>query len=68
MEFSLGLMVEDMKGIIKTIKKMDMEYSYGMMVKNIKVIGKMENKMEKENSFFLQRENGKKEYGKMVKG
>ena len=67
MGFSLGQMEEDMKDIIKMIKKKDMVFSYGMMENNIKVIGKMENKMEKVNSFFLLNKNGKKDYGKMVK-
>ena len=49
MEYLLGLMGENIKVIIKMIKKMDMVFLNGLMEKNIKDIGKMESKMEKEN-------------------
>ena len=48
MVYLLGLMVEDIKEIIKMIKKMDMAFLNGLMEKSIKDIGKMENKMVKD--------------------
>ena len=67
MAYLHGLMAENKKEIINTIKKKDMGYLLGMMENNIKDFGKMENRMEKENSFFLLKIYGKKAFGKMEK-
>ena len=65
--FSLGLMAENMKAIIKTIKEMDMELFIGVMEKFIKEIGKMENKVEKANSILLLIKNGEKAFGMKIR-
>jgi hypothetical protein len=62
-----GLMVENMKEIIKMTKKKDMEYSLGLMVEYIKEIGKMEGKKVRENFTTQKMIDGKMEYGKKEK-
>ena len=44
-----GEMVQDMKVIIKMIKRRDSEYIFGKMVENMRVNGLMANSMVKEN-------------------
>ena len=65
--YLLGLMEENMKGNIKTIKKKGLVYLNGQMAKNIEDNGKMVNKMEKVNFIFHLNKNGKKESGKKEK-
>jgi hypothetical protein len=64
---SNGPMDENILGIIKKIKKMDMEYSNGRMEKNIKGIGKMESKMGRGKVIILEIIFGQKDFGKMEK-
>ena len=59
-----GLMEENMKGNIKTIKKKDLVYLTGQMVRSIEDKGEMVNTMEKANFIFHLIKNGKKESGK----
>lgn len=65
MVFIHGEMVEDMKVIIKMIKRKDLEYIFGKMVGNMKVNGLMVNNMAKEN--IMKWVNVKQEYGMKVK-
>ena len=60
-----GQMAEDIKEIIKMIKKMDIEFLNGLMEKNIKDIGKMENKMGKENFIMIKQRHGESVLFKM---
>jgi len=80
-EYLFGLMIENIKGSIKMIKKKDMEYSNGKLyylillliysigvtVESIKVVGKTENNMEKVNFIILKKLHGEKVYGMMEK-
>jgi len=80
-EYLFGLMIENIKGNIKMIKKKDMEYSNGKLyylillliysigvtVESIKVVGKTENNMEKVNFIILKKLHGEKVYGMMEK-
>jgi len=67
MENLNGQMGENMKEIIKMIKKKGMELLVGLTEGNIEGIGKMEDKMEKGSFIILKIKNGKKEYGKKEK-
>ena len=49
MKYIHGEMVQDMKVIIKMIKRRDSEYIFGKMVENMRVNGLMANSMVKEN-------------------
>ena len=66
MVFIHGEMVEDMKVIIRMIKRKDSEYTFGRMVGNMKVNGLMASSMVKEN--IMKWENIKQGYGMKVKG
>ena len=63
-----GLMGEFIMENIKMIRKKVMGNFHGMMEGYIKVIGRMGNKMGKGNFIILNIMNGKKGFGKMVKG
>ena len=65
MEYIHGEMAEDMKAIIKMIKRRDSEFIFGKMVENMRVNGLMANNMVKEN--IMRWENVKQGYGMMVK-
>jgi hypothetical protein len=69
---SYGLMVGDMKAIIRLIKKKDLVYLNGKLCKiiflgqmedYIRVIGRMENNMGKGNFIILHVLSGKRDYG-----
>ena len=60
-----GEMAEDMRVIIKMIKRRDSEYIFGKMVENMRVNGLMANSMVKEN--IMRWENVKQVYGMKVK-
>ena len=60
-------MEENIREIIKKIKKKDIDYSIGPMEEYLKGIGIMGNNMEKENFMILKKIYGEKEFGKMVK-
>jgi hypothetical protein len=69
---SYGLMVGDMKAIIRLIKKKDLVYLngklcnltfLGQMEEYIRVIGRMENNMVKGNFIIIKIIIGKREYG-----
>ena len=52
-EHPLCQMVEDIKEIIKIIKRMDLIFLNGLMPKNIKDICKMKNKIPKANFVMI---------------
>ena len=64
-EFISGLMVENMKELMKMIKNMDLAFIHGKMVENMKGIGLKENSMEVDNLYKVKKE--EKEYGRMAK-
>ena len=50
-EFILGLMVENMKELMKMIKNMDLAFIVELMEEDMKVIGLMVNSMEVDSLF-----------------
>ena len=64
--FTLGLMEENTKEPMKTIKSMDLEFIHGKMAGSMKAIGKMANSTGMD-SLYRERREGR-EFGRMEKG